>query len=86
MLLKSTGFLFLNAEEQNRTADTAVFSRVLYLLSYLGALSERQVFYAELLDCQMRCGCDEDMEQQWDQNKNDALLSNRPRLPHSASQ
>ena len=27
----------LNAEEQNRTADTAVFSRVLYLLSYLGA-------------------------------------------------
>jgi hypothetical protein len=25
------------AKEQNRTADTAVFSRVLYLLSYLGA-------------------------------------------------
>ena len=25
------------AEEQNRTADTAVFSRVLYQLSYLGA-------------------------------------------------
>ena len=24
------------AKEQNRTADTAVFSRVLYLLSYLG--------------------------------------------------
>ena len=25
------------AEAQNRTADTAVFSRVLYQLSYLGA-------------------------------------------------
>jgi hypothetical protein len=26
-----------SAEEQNRTADTAIFSRVLYQLSYLGA-------------------------------------------------
>src|SRR4051812_33377167 len=28
----------LGAKEQNRTADTTVFSRVLYLLSYLGVL------------------------------------------------
>ncbi len=28
----------LGAEAQNRTADTTVFSRVLYQLSYLGAL------------------------------------------------
>lgn len=28
--------VLINAEAQNRTADTAVFSRVLYQLSYLG--------------------------------------------------
>ena len=31
--------LSAGAEGQNRTADTAVFSRVLYRLSYLGASS-----------------------------------------------
>ena len=31
--------LTAGAEGQNRTADTAVFSRVLYRLSYLGAAS-----------------------------------------------
>ena len=30
-------YAFHNAETQNRTADTAVFSRMLYQLSYLGA-------------------------------------------------
>ena len=28
------------AKEQNRTADTAIFSRMLYLLSYLGKVGE----------------------------------------------
>src|SRR5262245_58730365 len=28
------------AKEQNRTADTAIFSRMLYLLSYLGVVGE----------------------------------------------
>ena len=28
------------AKEQNRTADTAIFSRMLYQLSYLGAVGE----------------------------------------------
>jgi hypothetical protein len=28
------------AKEQNRTADTAIFSRMLYLLSYLGMVGE----------------------------------------------
>jgi len=28
------------AKEQNRTADTAIFSRMLYLLSYLGLVGE----------------------------------------------
>ncbi len=38
------------AEEQNRTADTAVFSRVLYQLSYLGIVLA--VFYTEPQICQ----------------------------------
>ena len=29
-------FYWLSAERQNRTDDTAIFSRVLYQLSYLG--------------------------------------------------
>jgi hypothetical protein len=43
-------FYLRNAEAQNRTADTAVFSRMLYQLSYLG-VSELQ-FYADLKECQ----------------------------------
>ena len=34
--MKPTKYQTTGAEEQNRTADTAVFSRVLYQLSYLG--------------------------------------------------
>ena len=41
---------FSYAEAQNRTADTAVFSRMLYQLSYLG-VGDLQ-FYAELEECQ----------------------------------
>ncbi len=33
----------ISAETQDRTADTAIFSRVLYQLSYLGV--KRPVFY-----------------------------------------
>jgi hypothetical protein len=33
-----------DAEDQNRTGDTAVFSRVLYLLSYLGVRNKRGYF------------------------------------------
>ena len=40
------------AEEQNRTADTAVFSRVLYQLSYLGA--QANVLYAIFAICQIK--------------------------------
>ena len=36
MPAKSAFRLAENAETQNRTADTAIFSRVLYQLSYLG--------------------------------------------------
>ena len=36
----SVSFLTESAETQNRTVDTAIFSRVLYQLSYLG-----QMFY-----------------------------------------
>jgi hypothetical protein len=43
-----------DAEEQNRTADTAVFSRVLYQLSYLGAEGNVRVFYPESRRCQTR--------------------------------
>ena len=39
-----------NAETQNRTADTAVFSRMLYQLSYLGV--SEMVFYADSRECQ----------------------------------
>ena len=40
-----------NAESQNRTGDTAIFSRVLYQLSYLGrnalyAFSKRPILYS----------------------------------------
>ncbi len=46
-----------NAETQNRTADTAVFSRMLYQLSYLGV--SEQSFYADSRECQkkMRDAC-----------------------------
>ena len=35
----------LDAETQNRTVDTAIFSRVLYQLSYLGL---RTIFYMDM--------------------------------------
>jgi hypothetical protein len=41
-----------NAETQNRTADTAVFSRMLYQLSYLGV--GRFLFYTVYDECQKR--------------------------------
>ena len=41
-----------NAETQNRTADTAVFSRMLYQLSYLGEC--KVTFYTEPARCQLR--------------------------------
>lgn len=57
-----------NAETQNRTADTAVFSRMLYQLSYLGVGSMLQCvrklckvfgrieFYADSNGCQKSSG------------------------------
>ena len=33
----------VGAESQNRTGDTAIFSRVLYLLSYLGPVDRRPI-------------------------------------------
>src|SRR5665811_1936898 len=33
----------IGAESQNRTGDTAIFSRVLYLLSYLGPVGRRPI-------------------------------------------
>ena len=50
--MKLTNDQTTGAEEQNRTADTAVFSRVLYQLSYLGI--EVSLFYAFRYFCQMR--------------------------------
>ena len=43
-----------SAERQNRTDDTAIFSRVLYQLSYLGQylVVKRQDFTSRLGDCQ----------------------------------
>ena len=35
--VKYQSIAFLSAESQNRTGDTAIFSRVLYQLSYLGS-------------------------------------------------
>ncbi len=35
----------MDAETQNRTVDTAIFSRVLYQLSYLGL---RTIFYMDM--------------------------------------
>ena len=35
------GFRFIGAEGQNRTADTVIFSHVLYQLSYLGTAGEQ---------------------------------------------
>ena len=32
---------FVGAESQNRTGDTAIFSRVLYQLSYLGPMANQ---------------------------------------------
>ena len=45
-----------SAETQDRTADTAIFSRVLYQLSYLGV--KRRVFYnsADRLSSNLRQG------------------------------
>lgn len=43
-----------NAETQNRTADTAVFSRMLYQLSYLGA---RVPLYSVSVRCQKKMRC-----------------------------
>ena len=40
-----------SAETQDRTGDTAIFSRVLYQLSYLG-LTERGDFTRTAKDCQ----------------------------------
>ncbi len=33
------------AQEQNRTADTGIFSPLLYRLSYLGVISKRKGLY-----------------------------------------
>ncbi len=63
-----------NAEEQNRTADTAVFSRVLYLLSYLGT-SNRILAKIRTMS----------NEKSRKQKHSDALIDNRPRLLHNAS-
>src|SRR5581483_3878668 len=38
----------MNAEAQNRTADTAVFSRVLYQLSYLGV---KRLYFMRIMCC-----------------------------------
>jgi hypothetical protein len=48
---KLSNYLTHGAEEQNRTADTTVFSRVLYQLSYLGA---QTLLYAFSPFCQTR--------------------------------
>lgn len=46
------GFRLVGAEGQNRTADTTIFSRMLYQLSYLGtrrgAIDERQSYHGIL--------------------------------------
>ncbi len=36
-----------SAESQNRTGDTAIFSRVLYQLSYLGLNVQRSLFQSD---------------------------------------
>ena len=41
------------AEGQNRTADTGIFSPLLYRLSYLGMLKMRETIYA-MLTCLSR--------------------------------
>jgi hypothetical protein len=48
----------VGAEGQNRTGDTAIFSRVLYRLSYLGPDQESLAhgFYAENVDSIAPCG------------------------------
>ena len=48
-MLFAMSHVLSGAEAQNRTADTAVFSRVLYQLSYLG---ERLSFYTFSCFCQ----------------------------------
>jgi hypothetical protein len=40
MLIGPLNLEYYGAKEQNRTADTAIFSRMLYLLSYLGVVGE----------------------------------------------
>ncbi len=93
------GRSFSNAKEQNRTADTAVFSRVLYLLSYLGS---KYAYFSEFCDnvkCTVFfvCGIKQSLSV-WEivlfhaltlteavQKHSDALLGNRPRLLYSAS-
>ena len=50
-------FLAESAETQDRTGDTAIFSRVLYQLSYLGqsiVLLSARDFTRTYMDCQER--------------------------------
>ena len=42
--------LITGAQEQNRTADTGIFSPLLYRLSYLGSLKNK-AFICEFRDC-----------------------------------